>query len=73
MDTKYKITDTPTSDDVGQIVAYAVARGARAAVLIYPRRLSHPFRAEVLTRSRSGIGQDLQSVIVPLDKPSCFS
>ena len=47
MDTKYKITDTPTSDDVAQIVAYAVARGARKGVLIYPRRLSRPFRAEV--------------------------
>jgi len=47
MDTKYKITDTPTSDDVAQIVAYAVARGARTGVLIYPRRLSRPFYAEV--------------------------
>jgi len=47
MDTKYKITDTPTSDDVAQIVAYAVAMGARKGVLIYPRRLSLPFRAEV--------------------------
>ncbi len=47
LDTKYKITDTPTSDDVAQIVAYAVARGARTGVLIYPRRLSHPFRAAV--------------------------
>ncbi len=47
MDTKYKITDTPTSDDVAQIVAYAVARGTRTGVLIYPRRLSRPFRAEV--------------------------
>jgi 5-methylcytosine-specific restriction endonuclease McrBC regulatory subunit McrC len=47
MDTKYKITDMPTPEDVAQIVAYAVARGARAGVLIYPRRLSRPFRAEV--------------------------
>ncbi len=47
MDAKYKITDTPTSDDVAQIVAYAVARGARTGMLIYPRRLSCPFRAEV--------------------------
>jgi 5-methylcytosine-specific restriction enzyme subunit McrC len=47
IDTKYKITGTPTSDDVAQIVAYAVARGARTGVLIYPRRLSCPFRAEV--------------------------
>jgi hypothetical protein len=45
--TSYKITDTPTPDDVAQIVAYAVARGARTGVLIYPRRLSRPFRAEV--------------------------
>ena len=47
MDTKYKITGTPSSDDVAQIVAYAVARGARTGVLIHPRRLSRPFRAEV--------------------------
>jgi 5-methylcytosine-specific restriction enzyme subunit McrC len=47
MDTKYKIADTPTSEDVAHIVAYAVARGARTGVLIYPRRLSRPFRAEV--------------------------
>ena len=39
--------ETPISDDVAQIVAYAVARGARTGVLIYPRRLSRPFRAEV--------------------------
>jgi hypothetical protein len=47
MGTMYTITDTPTSDDVAQIVAYGVARGARTGVLIYPRRLSCPFRAEV--------------------------
>lgn len=47
MDTKYKITDTPTSDDVAQIVAYAVAMGAQAGVLIYPRRMCRSFRAEV--------------------------
>jgi 5-methylcytosine-specific restriction enzyme subunit McrC len=47
MDTKYKITDTPTSDDIAQIVAYATAVGARIGVLVYPRRLLHPFRAKV--------------------------
>ena len=60
MDTKYKITDTPTSDDVAQIVAYAVARGARTGVLIYPRRLSRPFRAEV-----GGIS--VHAVSLPID------
>jgi 5-methylcytosine-specific restriction enzyme subunit McrC len=60
MDTKYKITDTPTSDDVAQIVAYAVAKGTRTGMLIYPRRLSRPFRAEV-----GGIS--VQAVSFPID------
>lgn len=43
MDTKYKVpTSTPASDDVAQVLAYAQAKGAAEAVLIYPVQLSRP-------------------------------
>ncbi len=41
MDTKYKAPPTtPASDDVAQVLAYAQAKGAPEAVLIYPIALS---------------------------------
>jgi 5-methylcytosine-specific restriction enzyme subunit McrC len=40
MDTKYKVRPSPNSDDVAQVVAYAVAFGAPEAVLIYPSALA---------------------------------
>ena len=36
MDTKYKRSQHPASDDIQQVVAYAEAKGCREAVLIYP-------------------------------------
>ena len=36
LDTKYKVRPSPNSDDVAQVVAYAVAFGAPEAVLVYP-------------------------------------
>lgn len=43
VDTKYKIGDRPSPEDLQQIVAYSVARGCANAVLIYPTKLRHPF------------------------------
>ena len=60
MDTKYKITGTPSSDDVAQIVAYAVSRGVRTGVFSYPRHLSDHFRAEVG-------GTSVHAVSFPID------
>jgi len=39
LDTKYKLHDQPSSDDVAQAVFYAQALGCREAVLVYPRTL----------------------------------
>ncbi|MCC7439299.1 MAG: restriction endonuclease [Armatimonadetes bacterium] len=43
IDTKYKTADSPSPDDLQQVVAYSVARGCASAVLIYPTQLRRPF------------------------------
>jgi 5-methylcytosine-specific restriction enzyme subunit McrC len=47
LDTKYKDTTTPATDDVAQIVAYAEKMRCHEAVLVYPRDLPQPFKARV--------------------------
>lgn len=42
LDTKYKAPDQPAAVDVEAVVAYAVAKDCRDAVLIYPAPLAHP-------------------------------
>lgn len=42
LDTKYKADARPSTDDVSQVVAYALAEGCRDAVLVYPQALSQP-------------------------------
>ncbi|MEZ4863171.1 MAG: hypothetical protein R3C14_17760 [Caldilineaceae bacterium] len=42
LDTKYKIPITPATADIAQVVAYAEAKGAREAILIYPQPLAEP-------------------------------
>jgi 5-methylcytosine-specific restriction endonuclease McrBC regulatory subunit McrC len=39
LDTKYKLDETPADSDRHQVVAYAVAVGAREAWLVYPRAM----------------------------------
>ena len=39
LDTKYKIPDQPSMDDIEQVVAYAVANNCTEAVLVYPQPL----------------------------------
>jgi 5-methylcytosine-specific restriction enzyme subunit McrC len=43
MDTKYKNTTTPATNDVAQIVAYAEKMGCQEALLVYARGLPQPF------------------------------
>ena len=38
VDTKYKVPDSPSTDDVSQVVAYAEAKSCEEAVLVYPYR-----------------------------------
>lgn len=45
MDTKYKAPQTPSTDDVQQIVAYAESKDCRRAILVYPTVLD--WRAKV--------------------------
>lgn len=42
LDTKYKTPDSPSSDDVAQVVAYAVSQKCSEVILIYPITLTHP-------------------------------
>lgn len=45
LDTKYKTK--LESDDVKQVVAYAVSKGSRQAVLVYPAALNSPLNTSV--------------------------
>lgn len=47
LDTKYKDTATPATDDVAQIVAYAEKMGCQEAILVYPRGLPWSFEVQV--------------------------
>ncbi len=47
LDTKYKTVDTPAKDDISQVVTYAVAKGCRQAVLIYPTPLAQPLDEKI--------------------------
>jgi 5-methylcytosine-specific restriction enzyme subunit McrC len=47
LDTKYKDTTTPATNDITQIVAYAEKMGCQEAILVYPRGLPQPFEARV--------------------------
>jgi len=42
VDTKYKVPDSTSTDDVSQVVAYAEAKGCQEAVLVYPISLRRP-------------------------------
>jgi len=42
LDTKYKISEKPDTDDVAKVVAYAEMKGCKVAVLIYPKHLDMP-------------------------------
>ena len=43
LDTKYKVPDSPSADDIAQVIAYAATKQCPEAVLIYPTPLSKPF------------------------------
>jgi len=60
LDTKYKLDLSPAAGDLQQIVAYAVARDCRHAVLIYPRALQTPFNGRY-GRSRVDVTTTLVS------------
>jgi 5-methylcytosine-specific restriction enzyme subunit McrC len=64
LDTKYKASLTPSSEDVRQVVAYAAAKRCREAVLVYPSFQTRPFETqvgEIRVRSLAfDLGQDLE-------------
>lgn len=47
LDTKYKAADSPATDDIAQIVAYAEIKGCREAALVYPAPLARPLEARL--------------------------
>jgi 5-methylcytosine-specific restriction enzyme subunit McrC len=42
LDTKYKIPTQPATNDIEQVVAYAVSKDCHEAILVYPENLTHP-------------------------------
>ncbi|MDC0833689.1 restriction endonuclease [Geitlerinema sp. CS-897] len=44
LDTKYKVPQKPSSDDLAQIHSYARTQHCREAVLIYPEPLRYPYK-----------------------------
>lgn len=42
LDTKYKISPTPSTSDIAQVIAYAQTKDCHDTVLIYPVRLDNP-------------------------------
>jgi len=47
VDTKYKVPDSPSTNDVSQVVAYAEAKGCQEAVLVYPISLRRPLDTRI--------------------------
>ena len=47
MDTKYKQDSTPSSDDLQQISAYALATGVEQAFIVYPSAIGSGHRQYV--------------------------
>jgi len=52
VDTKYKVPDSPSTEDVSQVVAYAGAKGCQEAVLVYPVALKKPLLGTQLGKIR---------------------
>ncbi len=65
LDTKYKIAEDPSAEDVAQVVAYAAAKGAARALLVYPRRHERAFAAQVggirVAAVGYAVGDDLEA------------
>lgn len=47
LDTKYKTPDRPATDDISQVISYAVAKGCKDAVLIYPAPPATPLDEKI--------------------------
>jgi 5-methylcytosine-specific restriction enzyme subunit McrC len=71
IDTKYKLHETPSEDDVKSMVAYAVRLGVSKAYLVYPFRLARPIEAKIGSVDVSAIGRRPQwSICGNLGYPS---
>lgn len=47
IDTKYKVPEKPSNDDLYQVVSYAAQQGCDRSVLVYPEELRRPLDAQV--------------------------
>jgi len=47
LDTKYKAPDSPSNEDISQVVTYAEAAGSPQAALIYPMLVANGLEADV--------------------------
>ena len=59
LDTKYKANSMPTTEDVQQVVAYAVLLDISTAYLIYPVALNTPLEVQIGKITVKAIGMDL--------------
>ena len=47
LDTKYKRSQTPKTSDIEQVTAYAAAKGATRAILVYPIAMANPLHSKI--------------------------
>lgn len=47
LDTKYKSSPVPATEDIAQVVAYAQAKRCREAILVYPAALARPLDSQI--------------------------
>ena len=67
LDTKYKAWDKPKSEDIQQVVAYAVRMGVSQAFLIYPSDAGSDVTAFVgPSRPGDGVGVSVRSLVLIL-------
>ncbi len=79
LDTKYKSSENPSSDDIAQVGFYALAKNCREAILVYPAPLVHPMSETVnginirtatfsLDENLEEAGREFLATLLKLDK-----
>jgi 5-methylcytosine-specific restriction enzyme subunit McrC len=63
LDTKYKASQVPDTEDIQQVVAYAVRLDTRVAYLVYPFKLSAPVEVQIGSITVKAIGLDLSGAL----------
>jgi 5-methylcytosine-specific restriction enzyme subunit McrC len=81
LDTKYKVPQKPSSDDISQVVTYAQLKNCDRAALIYPIRPERPYRGKLgnvrVSSLTFSLADDLETngrdfLLTLLDSPPSF-